>query len=68
MLRRKMLSKSGELDNKQRWYWNTIGCILSNPRFSKINSIVEKLIEFDANLKEDWYSLYMNTNQHAKAL
>ena len=36
--------------------------------FQKSIPIVEKLIEFDANLKEDLVSLYMNTNQHAKAL
>ena len=36
--------------------------------YQKSIPIVEKLIEFDANMKEDLVSLYMNTNQHTKAL
>jgi tetratricopeptide (TPR) repeat protein len=36
--------------------------------FQKSIPIVEKLIEFDPNMKEDLVSLFMNTNQHGKAL
>ena len=61
--------KAVELDNKQRWYWNGLYDVYYQTRdFQKSIPIVEKLIEFDANLKEDLVSLYMNTNQHAKAL
>ena len=61
--------KAVELDNKQRWYWNGLYDVYYQTRdFQKSIPIVEKLIEFDANLKEDLVSLYMNTNQHGKAL
>jgi tetratricopeptide (TPR) repeat protein len=61
--------KAVELDNKQRWYWNGLYDVYYQTKdFQKSIPIVEKLIEFDANMKEDLVSLYMNTNQHAKAL
>lgn len=60
--------KAVELDNKQRWYWNGLYDVYYQTKdFQKSIPIVEKLIEFDANMKEDLVSLYMNTNQHAKA-
>ena len=61
--------KAVELDNKQRWYWNGLYDVYYQTKdYQKSIPIVEKLIEFDANMKEDLVSLYMNTNQHAKAL
>jgi tetratricopeptide (TPR) repeat protein len=61
--------KAIELDNKQRWYWNGLYDVYYQTKdYQKSISIVEKLIEFDSNMKEDLVSLYMNTNQHAKAL
>lgn len=58
-----------ELDNKQRWYWNGLYDVYYQTKdFQKSIPIVEKLIEFDPNMKEDLVSLFMNTNQHGKAL
>lgn len=61
--------KAIELDNKQRWYWNGLYDVYFQTKdFQKSIPIVEKLIEFDPNMKEDLVSLFMNTNQHGKAL
>lgn len=61
--------KAIELDNKQRWYWNGLYDVYYQTKdYQKSIPIVEKLIEFDANLKEDLVSLYMNTHQQTKAL
>lgn len=61
--------KAIELDNKQRWYWNGLYDVYYQTKdFQKSILIVEKLIEFDPNMKEDLVSLFMNTNQHGKAL
>ena len=61
--------KAVELDNKQRWYWNGLYDIYYQTRdFEKSIPIVQKLIEFDPNMREDLVSLYMNTNQKEKAL
>ncbi len=61
--------KAVELDNKQRWYWNGLYDVYYQTKdYQKSIPIVEKLIEFDPNMKEDLVSLFMNTNQHGKAL
>lgn len=61
--------KAVELDNKQRWYWNGLYDVYYQTKdYQKSIPIVEKLVEFDSNMNEDLVSLYMNTNQHAKAL
>lgn len=61
--------KAVELDNKQRWYWNGLYDVYYQTKdYQKSIPIVEKLIEFDTNMQEDLVSLYMNTNQHGKAL
>ena len=61
--------KAVELDNKQRWYWNGLYDVYYQTKdYQKSIPIVEKLIEFDGNMREDLVSLYMNTNQHGKAL
>ena len=58
-----------ELDNKQRWYWNGLYDIYYQTKdFQKSIPIVQKLVEFDSNMREDLVSLYMNTNQKEKAL
>ena len=61
--------KAVELDNKERWYWNGLYDVYYQTKdYQKSIPIVEKLMEFDSNMKEDLVSLYMNTNQHGKAL
>ncbi|MFD2908738.1 tetratricopeptide repeat protein [Flavobacterium ardleyense] len=61
--------KAVEFDSKQRWYWNGLYDVYYQTRdFEKSIPIVEKLIEFDPNMREDLVSLYMNTNQKEKAL
>ena len=61
--------KAIELDNKQRWYWNGLYDVYYQTKdYQKSIPIVEKLVEFDSNMNEDLVSLYMNTNQHTKAL
>lgn len=65
----KAFKKAVELDNKQRWYWNGLYDVYYQTKdFQKSIPIVEKLVEFDTNMREDLVSLYMNTNQHGKAL
>lgn len=61
--------KAIEVDAKQRWYWNGLYDIYYQTKdYQKSIPVVQKLIEFDPNMKEDLVSLYMNTNQHDKAL
>jgi len=61
--------KAIELDNKQRWYWNGLYDVYYQTKdFQKSIPVVQKLIEFDPNMREDLVSLYMNTNQKEKAL
>ena len=58
-----------EIDSKQRWYWNGLYDIYYQTKdFQKSIPVVQKLIEFDPNMREDLVSLYMNTNQKEKAL
>lgn len=58
-----------EIDNKQRWYWNGLYDVYYQTKdFQKSIPVVQKLIEFDPNMREDLVSLYMNTNQKEKAL
>jgi tetratricopeptide (TPR) repeat protein len=58
-----------EFDSKQRWYWNGLYDIYYQTKdFQKSIPVVQKLIEFDPNMREDLVSLYMNTNQKDKAL
>ena len=61
--------KAIEQDNKQRWYWNGLYDVYYQTKdFQKSIPVVQKLIEFDPNMREDLVSLYMNTNQKEKAL
>ncbi len=58
-----------EIDNKQRWYWNGLYDVYYETKnFDKAIGVVQKLIEFDPNMREDLVSLYMNTDQKEKAL
>ena len=60
--------KAVVLEPKQRWYWNGLYDVYYQTRvFDKAIPIVEKLVVFDINMKEDLASLYMNTNQFEKA-
>lgn len=60
--------KAVDLEPKQRWYWNGLYDVYYQTKnFNKSISIVEKLVIFDANMKEDLVSLYMNTQQFDKA-
>lgn len=58
-----------EIDNKQRWYWNGLYDVYYQTKnYEKAIGVVQKLIEFDPNMREDLVSLYMNTDQKEKAL
>lgn len=60
--------KAVDLDPKQRWYWNGLYDVhYQTKEYEKAIVIVEKLVTFDANMKEDLASLYMNTQQFDKA-
>lgn len=60
--------KAVDLEPKQRWYWNGLYDVhYQTKAYEKAIVIVEKLVTFDANMKEDLASLYMNTQQFEKA-
>ena len=60
--------KAVDLEPKQRWYWIGLYDVYYQTRnFNKSIIIVEKLVTFDANMKEDLVSLYMTTQQFDKA-
>ena len=58
-----------EINDKQRWYWNGLYDVYYQTKnYDKAIGVVQKLIDFDTNMREDLVSLYMNTNQKEKAL
>ena len=60
--------KAVDLEPKQRWYWNGLYDVYYQLKdFQKSIPIVEKLVTFDANMKEDLVSLFMHTQQFDKA-
>ena len=60
--------KAVDIEPKQRWYWNGLYDVhYQTKAYEKAIVIVEKLVAFDANMKEDLVSLYMNTQQFDKA-
>ena len=60
--------KAVDLEPKQRWYWNGLYDVYYQTKnFNKSITVVEKLVTFDANMKEDLVSLYMTTQQFDKA-
>ena len=61
--------KVTKMDPKNRWAWAGMYDVFYDTReFEKAIPIVEKLIEFKEDYKEDLTSLYMNTQQYDKAL
>ena len=62
-------NKAIEIDNQNRWYINGLYDIYYKTKdFQKAIPVVQKLIKFDPNMREDLVSLYMNTNQKENAL
>ena len=60
--------KAVDLEPKQRWYWNGLYDVYYQTKdFNKSIPIVEKLVTFDSNMKEDLVSLFMTTQQFDKA-
>ena len=58
-----------KIDPKNRWYWVGMYDVCYETRdYNQAIVIVEKLIEFKKEYKEDLVSLYMNTQQFDKAL
>jgi tetratricopeptide (TPR) repeat protein len=61
--------KATKIDPTNRWFWVGMYDVTYETRdFNKAIPIVEKLIEFKADYKEDLTSLYMSTQQFDKAL
>lgn len=60
--------KAVDLNNKERWYWNGLYDVYYQSRqFEKAVPIVQKLITFDENMREDLVSLYMTLHLFDKA-
>jgi tetratricopeptide (TPR) repeat protein len=61
--------KVTQMDPKNRWAWvGMYDVCYDTKNYNQAIVIVEKLIEFKAEYKEDLTSLYMNTQQFDKAL
>jgi tetratricopeptide (TPR) repeat protein len=61
--------KATKIDSKNRWYWVGMYDVCYETRnFNQAIIIVQKLVEFKTDYKEDLVSLYMNTQQFDKAL
>lgn len=61
--------KATKIDSKNRWYWVGMYDVCYETRnFNQAIIIVQKLVEFKSDYKEDLVSLYMNTQQFDKAL
>ncbi|MES2747163.1 MAG: cytochrome C biosynthesis protein [Bacteroidota bacterium] len=61
--------KATQIDATNRWYWVGMYDVCYETRdFIQAIVIVQKLIEFKKEYKEDLVSLYMNTQQFDKAL
>lgn len=61
--------KASQLDPKNRWYFAGMYDVCYETKdYNKAIAIVEKLIPFKKEYKEDLVSLYMNTQQFDKAL
>ncbi|WNM19701.1 tetratricopeptide repeat protein [Flavobacterium capsici] len=61
--------KVTQIDPKNRWSWVGMYDVCYETKdYNKAIPIVEKLIEFKEEYKEDLVSLYMNTQQYDKAL
>lgn len=61
--------KATQIDPKNKWFWvGMYDVCYETKNYSQAIIIVNKLIEFKAEYKEDLVSLYMNTRQFDKAL
>ncbi|MBY0487823.1 MAG: tetratricopeptide repeat protein [Flavobacteriaceae bacterium] len=61
--------KATKIDPTNRWFWNGMYDVTYETQdYNKSIAIVQKLIEFKPDFKEDLVSLYMNTQQFDKAL
>lgn len=61
--------KAAKMNPKNRWAWVGMYDVCYETRdYNQAIVIVEKLVEFKEDYKEDLTSLYMNTNQYDKAL
>ncbi len=61
--------KATKIDSKNRWFWVGMYDVCYETRdFNQAIVIVNKLIEFKQDYKEDLTSLYMSTQQFDKAL
>jgi tetratricopeptide (TPR) repeat protein len=61
--------KVTQLDAKNRWAWAGMYDVCYETHdYAKAIEIVQKLVEFKEDYKEDLTSLYMNTQQYDKAL
>jgi tetratricopeptide (TPR) repeat protein len=61
--------KVTQMDPKNRWAWVGMYDVCYDTHdYNQAITIVQKLIEFKADYKEDLTSLYMNTQQYDKAL
>jgi tetratricopeptide (TPR) repeat protein len=60
--------KAVNLDKKNRWFLNGLYDVYYETKnYEKSIPVVQQLISFDANMREDLVSLYMFTNQPDKA-
>lgn len=61
--------KATQIDPKNKWFWVGIYDVsYETKNFTQGITVINELIEFDPNYKEDLTSLYMATNQFDKAL
>ena len=61
--------KATKIDPKNRWYWAGMYDVAYEQKdYNQAIIVVQKLIEFKNDYKEDLVSLYMNTQQFDKAL
>jgi tetratricopeptide (TPR) repeat protein len=61
--------KATQLDPKNQWYWvGMYDVCYETMDYNQAIVVVNKLVEFNADYKEDLTSLYMNTRQFDKAL
>lgn len=61
--------KATQIDSKSRWAWVGMYDVCYDTRdYNQAIIIVQKLIEFKEEYKDDLTSLYMNTQQYDKAL
>ena len=61
--------KATQIDPKNKWFWvGMYDVSYETKNFTQGITVINKLIEFDTNYKEDLTSLYMATNQFDKAL